>query len=109
MVSHYGVAVMTFTVLLAACASPISEEVKRELEKPVDCSTAKQDIALFEKEKASVAKQTAAGVTSVLPIGLVSGVVSGTAGDKAKVATGEYNEQLDAKIAQIESACVITK
>jgi len=105
MTSNYGFAVIVSVTLLAACASPISKEVKRELKKPVDCSTAKQDIALLEKEKASTAKQTAAGVTSILPIGLISGVVSGTAGDKAKVATGEYNKQLVAKIAEIKSTC----
>ncbi len=107
MTSNYGFAVIVSVTLLAACASPISKEVKRELEAPVDCSTAKQDIALLEKEKASTAKRTAAGVTSVLPIGLISGVVSGTAGDKAKVATGEYNKQLVAKITEIKSTCGI--
>ena len=105
MTSNYGFAVIVSVTLLAACASPISKEVKRELEEPVDCSTAKQDIALLEKEKASTAKRAAAGVTSVLPIGLISGIVSGTAEDKAKVATGEYNEQLVAKIAEIKSTC----
>ncbi len=105
MTSIYGFAVIVSVTLLAACASPISKEVKPELKEPVDCYTAKQDIALLEKEKASTAKQASAGVTSILPIGLVAGVVSGTAGDKAKVATGEYNEQLVAKIAEIKSTC----
>ena len=105
MTSNYGFAVIASAALLAACASPISKEVKRELKAPVDCSTANQDIALLEKEKASVAKQALAGVSSVLPIGLITGVVSGTAGDKAKVATGEYNKQLAAKIAEIKQTC----
>ena len=39
------------------------------------------------------------------PIGLVAGVVSGTEGDKLKVATGEYNKQIEAKIAEIKRIC----
>ena len=81
--------------------------MKHGLKAPVDCSTAKQDIALLEKAKASTAKQAAAGVTSVLPIGLITGLVSGAAGDKARVATGEYNKQLVAMIAEIKSTCGI--
>ena len=107
MTSNYGFAVIASVTLLAACASPISKEAKHGLKAPVDCSTAKQDIALLEKEKANAAEQAAAGVTSILPIGLITGLVSGTAGDKAKVATGEYNKQLVAKIAEIKSTCGI--
>jgi hypothetical protein len=40
-----------------------------------------------------------------MPIGLVTGVVMGTEGEKLQVATGEYNEQLDAKIAEIKRVC----
>jgi hypothetical protein len=103
--SHFAIGIIASTVLLAACASPISDEAKREISAPVNCSTAKEDLAVLEKEKTSVAGQAAAGVTSVLPIGLVAGLVSGTADDKAKVATGEYNDLLDRKIAKIKKTC----
>ena len=81
--------------------------MKHGLKAPVDCFTAKQDIALLEQGKASTAKQAAAGVTSVLPIGLITSLVNGAAGDKAKVATGEYNKQLVAMIAETKSTCGI--
>ena len=81
--------------------------MKHGLKAPVDCFTAKQDIALLEKEKASTAEQAAAGATSVLPIELITGLVSGAAGDKAEVATGEYNKQVVAKIAEIKCTCGI--
>jgi hypothetical protein len=47
------------------------------------------------------------GVTTIIPIGLVAGAVTGTAGTKYRIATGEYNKMLDAKIAEIKSLCVM--
>ncbi len=102
-----GLLLIASFAMLAACASPISDDAKRALKKSVDCSTAKEDIVLLEKEKTSAGQQAKAGVTSILPIGLISGIVSGTAGDKAKVATGEYNKQIIAKIAEIKKTCGI--
>ncbi len=107
MTQNYNMVLVAAAVLLAACASPISDDAKRELKQTVNCSTAKEDIATLEKEKADNAQRTLSGVTSVLPIGLVAGVVSGTAGDKAKVATSEYNDQIVAKIAEIKKTCGI--
>jgi len=59
----------------------------------------------LENEKKSVAAQAAAGVSSILPIGLVAGLIKGAAKDKAKVATGEYNNQIKTKISQIKAEC----
>ena len=63
--------VLCASALLVSCSS-ISKEAKTQLAKPVNCETAKQDIATLEKEKASVARQAAAGVTSIMPIGAAS-------------------------------------
>ena len=87
------------------CAAPISDTAKEGLAKPVDCSTAEQDIATLEAEKASVAEQAAAGARSVVPAAAVGGILMGTAGDKAKVATGKYNQEIDDKIAEIRTTC----
>lgn len=99
------IAAAAIGVAVTGCESPISKEAKEGLAKPVNCETAKADLATLEKEKADTGKQAAQGVSSVMPIGLVAGVVSGTQGDKMKVATGEYNEMIDAKIAQIKQKC----
>ena len=96
--------VLCLTTLLAAC-SPISQQAKQQLKKPVNCATAAADIRALEKEKASNAQRIASGVTSVVPAGLVLGLVTRTAGDKAKVATGEYNKMIDAKTAEIKRTC----
>lgn len=87
-----------------ACRS-ISSETKKELASPVDCNTAEQDIASLEAEKASVATRVSAGVRSVIPAAAVAGLLRRDTKDRAKVATGAYNKEIDAKIAEIKSTC----
>ena len=49
--------------------------------------------------------QIADGVTAIVPISLVVGIVTGTEGTKLRVATGEYNKMIDERIAEIKSQC----
>jgi len=46
-----------------------------------------------------------AGVSYFAPAGLVLGVATGTEDEKLEVAGGEYNNKIDAKIAEIKSTC----
>ncbi|MCH7570444.1 MAG: hypothetical protein IH919_07750 [Deltaproteobacteria bacterium] len=98
------VMVLCASALLVSCSS-ISKEAKAKLAKPVNCETAKKDMAMLEKEKASVARQAAAGVTSILPVGAALALVTGDTKSRAKVATGAYNRQIDEKIAEIKKTC----
>ncbi len=70
-----------------------------------NCSTAEADIRVLKSEKTHVSQQLAAGVSALMPIGLVAGVAAGTEGTKAKVATGDYNKMIDKKIAEIKQEC----
>jgi hypothetical protein len=97
-------------VILGGCASEYKKEATQEQQAktmPVNCATAQDDISTLQSEKVSVAKQTAAGVSAFTPIGLVGGVATGTESEKSKVASGEYNKALDAKIAEIKTTCNI--
>jgi len=87
-----------------AC-SPISKTAQQELAQPVNCRTAEGDIRVLESEKAHVEKQVASGVMAVTPAGAVTGILTGTEDDKIKVATGEYDRQIDRKIAEIKRVC----
>lgn len=89
---------------LAACTS-ISDDAKVALAAPIDCSTAEQDIALLESEKASTADQVGAGIRTVTPVGAVAALLRGDMEDRASVTTGEYNQMIDFKIADIRRAC----
>ncbi len=91
-------------VLVAACA-PITQQEKQSLAKPIDCRTAEGDLRVLQAEKANVAQQIADGVTAIVPAGAIIGIVSGTESDKFKVATGDYNNMIDQKIAEIKTKC----
>ena len=89
---------------LAGCQA-IPKEAKIELAKPVDCSTAQQDIAILEKEHASVAKMFFDGVTAVAPAGAVLSILTLQEKDKLEIAVGEYNHKLKRKIEEIKTTC----
>lgn len=84
----------------------IDPEVKAKLDAPIDCSTAQQDIASLEDAKASVAKQVISGARAIIPFSAAAGVATGDEQDRAEVATGAYNDRIDAKIAAIRRRCV---
>jgi hypothetical protein len=106
-----GVCVLTLAAMIAGCASEYKKEEKAATAseaKPINCATAEGDLRALNAEKISTAQAAAAGVTAIVPIGLVAGLVTGSEGAKAKMGTGEYNKALDAKIAEIKSTCHIS-
>ncbi len=111
-----AVILFSLTTVLSACVhrenhSPrptITDAEKASLEKRVDCSTAQQDIATLEEEKASIGRRALAGVRSVIPFSAAAGILMGDFPDRVEVATGTYNEALENKIREIQSVCGIT-
>ncbi len=99
------VAALFFGLVLGGCAS--TEKGDAEVKKPVNCETAETDIKALEAEKTTSGEQLAAGVSSIVPVGLVAGLLTGRADDKAEIALGDYNEMLDDKIAEIKALCQI--
>jgi hypothetical protein len=97
-------ALVTLAVGSLACES-ISPEAKRALDKPVNCSSARTDMATLEAERASSAKQLSAGVASVMPVSAVVNILRGKYSDGLQVATGTYNADIEKKQLQISSAC----
>jgi hypothetical protein len=91
--------------VLSACAYQMKNEEKAAQELPVNCATAEGDLRVLRSEKANLAQEIAMGVTAIVPIGLVVGLVTFTEGEKLKVATGEYNHALDTKILEIQTKC----
>lgn len=103
--------VMTWTVIflctqLLSCASQSTIDAGRaNAVKPVTCATAEADIRALESEKVHAAQQLAAGVTAIVPIGLVVNLAEGTEGSQLKVAIGDYNTMLDDRIIEIKMEC----
>lgn len=100
--------VICLAIFVAACAAPISQQVKEELASPVDCSTAQSDMEILEQERASVMKQIKEGVTAIAPVGAVIGILSHTEIDKLKVGSHYYNHQINKKIAEIKRECGVS-
>ena len=94
-------------ISVTSCAAANQKQVEQDLKRSIHCATAEGDIRSLQHEKAHVMQQITAGVSAIVPIGLVAGVATGTEGTKVQVATGEYNKQIDAKIAEIKAVCKI--
>lgn len=94
-------------IMLSVCAacSPISQQAREDLARPINCSYARGDIRVLQSEKAHVASQLLAGVTAIQPASAVLSVATGTEKDKLEVASGDYNRMIDDKIATIRRTC----
>ncbi|MEY4667587.1 MAG: hypothetical protein RL518_286 [Pseudomonadota bacterium] len=84
----------------------IDPKIKEQLDAPIDCTTAKQDIATLEDARASVAKEVISGARAIIPFSAAAGVATGDEQDRAEVATGVYNDRIDAKVAAIKRKCI---
>lgn len=100
-----GLCAIAVTAIIGGCYAQEKRTATETTAMPVNCATADGDIRMLEDEKKTTAQRIAAGVKSIVPIGLVAGVVSGQAGTKAQIATGQYNTMLDNKIAEIKAKC----
>ena len=89
------------------CAQQQEQNLAALQDAPIHCSTAYGDIRMLESEKVSVAQQVAEGATAIYPAGLVVGVLTGTEATKLKVASGDYDAQIDGRIAEIKEKCGI--
>ena len=92
-----AIAVALLSASLTGCVSKHTMlQAEQHVNAPVNCATADADIRALENEKAHVAQQIAAGVSAVVPIGLVINVVRRTEKSQLKIAMGEYDKMLDA-------------
>jgi hypothetical protein len=99
------VVLMCVVMLLPACAAFKQKKVLKESKQPINCATAEGDLRMLKSEKAHVGQQIAEGVISIIPVGAVIGIVTGTEVTKLRVAVGEYDKTIDKRIAEIKSEC----
>ena len=92
-------------MLMPSCAVFKQKEVMEEMKEPINCDTAEGDIRILQQEKAHVAQQVLAGVGSIMPAGIVIGIVTRTQKTKMKVAVGKYDKMIDERIAEIKEEC----
>ena len=71
-----------------------------------DCANAQDDVKRLNAEKDSTAARAAAGITAILPIGLVVHTMEGNEQQSLnEMGTDEHNKQIDQRIAQIKTEC----
>ena len=95
-------------VALSACTTAKKEKAtmaELKQDKPVQCATAKGDLRALDAEKAHVGSEIGAGVGAIFPIGLVVNLAEGTEGSEFKLSSGDYNDMIDKRIAEIKAAC----
>jgi hypothetical protein len=97
--------ICAFGLVVTGCAMEEKKEAAAAQAMPINCAQAPGDLRVLNSEKANTATKIGNGVSMIVPIGLVAGLVTGTEKTKYQVSTGEYNKALDAKIAQIKAAC----
>ena len=78
------------------------------IKKGINCATAQQDIATLKDERAGVGQQILAGVSSVMPVSAVVGLLKGNYAENVQVSAGQYNADIDRKIAEIRSVCYVS-
>jgi hypothetical protein len=107
----FCLSVVLVLALSVGCAS-ISQETIAQINEPVDCGTAEQDIAYLEDEKSGFFFRTLAIITGILPPGsfIVIGrdlfnSPDGIWTDKFKVGFGSYNEKMANKIDEARQQC----
>ncbi len=83
----------------------ISNEARYDLAKPIDCTTAVEDIKVLEGEKASIEEQAKSGVGMVVPVAAARAILHGDYRDRKQVLSGEYNSDIDEKIKEIKKRC----
>ena len=101
-----GMKALTMSVVLGtAVALGACETGDKMVKKPVNCPTAKQDVAALQKERASVLREMGAGAQLIVPVASIIALIGGKWDQNARIAGGKYNEDIDAKIKEIKAAC----
>jgi hypothetical protein len=100
-------ALLVMIALLAGCATASNEERASLLAQPVNCETAQADIAALEAAMPSRRERAGAALRTVTPVGAVAGAATGSYGEGAAVLTGRTEDELAARVAEIQATCGI--
>lgn len=90
---------------VAGCANATQSERADLLDRPIDCAVADIDIAALESAIPGAAERAAAGVRLVVPVARIAGRITGQLDDRREIASGRTEEELRARIAEIQAAC----
>ena len=98
-------ALLPLSLLVLSACSTIEDSTKDQLAKPVSCETADEDIATLTAAIPSNLQRTRAAIRSVVPVAAATGIVTRDYRDRARVAVGLHERDLNTKIADIYEEC----
>lgn len=90
---------------LMGCATATPAERDALIVASIDCTEPEVSIETLTDARPSSAERARSLLQTLTPVGLVTGMVSGQADDRAKVALGSTNREIDQKIQAIEESC----
>lgn len=102
------IAPLVLVGLVLGCATASHDERASLLAEPVNCETAQEDVAALQAAMPSRGERAKSAVQSVTPVGALSGVVRGSYRDRAAVLTGRTEEELAARIKEIQAQCALS-
>jgi len=102
---NLSICIIAAGVLLSGCAIEAKKTAEKIQAMPINCATADGELRMLESEKKTTMQRIGAGVATVVPIGLVVGLVTATEGTKYRIASGKYNEMIEDKVAEIKKTC----
>ncbi len=96
--------IIPLVALVAGCATSHKER-DALLAAPINCEVAEADIAALEAAKPSRRERARSAMQSVTPVGAVRNAAKGTYDDNLEVLTGATEEELTARIDEIQAEC----
>lgn len=94
-------------VFVAGCATASDEQRLSLRTKPIDCTTAKEDIAALEAALPSNGERALSAAQTLTPVGALATVVLDSYSGRFAVLTGQTEEELVARIEDIRKTCGI--
>jgi len=75
------------------------------LDRPINCATAALDIAVLREAIPGAQERMASRVRLVVPVSRIVGRLTGDLDERREIASGRTEDNLRARIAEIEGAC----
>lgn len=91
--------------LIVVAMSGTAQAQSDPMTRPVNCSTADGDLRALYAEKAHAQSLQLLNITAVTPAGALLGLITGTETKKLEMLTGEYEQKIDARVAEIKKTC----
>ncbi len=92
-------------LVTATCVSASAGFAQDPVNQPVNCATAEGDLRVLQSEREHAEKEQLKGVTALTPSGAVIGIITGKQDEKLEALSGDYIDQIDAKMAAIKEQC----